>query len=112
MAELHAQRIPIPGEAGVGYVLDHGYDMPPLMLTADELEAAVLGAAWVASEADPSLARAARDLVSKLSSAIQKSSAPLFWTEVRNLFRPAPLCPNSSTARFCATPFGNAIACN
>jgi predicted DNA-binding transcriptional regulator YafY len=112
MAELHAQRIPIPGEAGVGYVLDHGYDMPPLMLTADELEAAVLGAAWVASEADPSLARAARDLVSKLSSAIQKSSAPLFWTEVRNLFRPAPLCPNSSTARFCATPFENAIACN
>ena len=36
----------------MGYVLDDGYDMPPLMLTADELEAAELGAAWVASEAD------------------------------------------------------------
>ena len=39
-----AQRVPIRGEAGVGYVLDRDFDMPPLMLTADEIEAAVLGA--------------------------------------------------------------------
>ena len=77
MAELAAQRIPITGEAGMGYVLDDGYDMPPLMLTADELEAAALGAAWAASEADPSLARAARDLVSKLSEAIPKELRPI-----------------------------------
>lgn len=77
MAELTAQRVPITGEAGMGYVLDDGYDMPPLMLTADELEAAALGAAWVASEADPSLARAARDLVSKLSEAIPKELRPI-----------------------------------
>ena len=77
MAELHAQRIPITGEAGVGYVLDGSYDMPPLMLTADELEAAALGAAWVVSEADPSLARAARDLVTKLSTAIPKELRPV-----------------------------------
>jgi len=77
MAELTAQRIPITGEAGMGYVLDNGYDMPPLMLTADELEAAALGAAWVASEADPSLARAARDLVSKLSEAIPNELRPI-----------------------------------
>ncbi len=77
MAELTAQRIPIIGEAGMGYVLDDGYDMPPLMLTPDELEAAALGAAWVASEADPSLARAARDLVSKLSEAIPKELQPI-----------------------------------
>ncbi len=77
MAELMAQRIPITGEAGMGYVLNDGYDMPPLMLTADELEAAALGAAWVASEADPSLARAARDLVTKLSEAIPKELRPI-----------------------------------
>lgn len=76
MAELAAQRIPITGEAGMGYVLDDGYDMPPLMLTADELEAAALGAAWVASEADPTLARAARDLVAKLSETIPKELRP------------------------------------
>jgi len=57
--------------------MDDGYDMPPLMLTADELEAAALGAAWVASEADPTLARAARDLVTKLSAAIPKELRPI-----------------------------------
>ncbi len=77
MAELTAQRVPITGEAGMGYVLNDGYDMPPLMLTADELEAAALGAAWVASEADPTLARAARDLVAKLSEAIPKELRPI-----------------------------------
>lgn len=77
MAELAAQRVPITGEAGTGYILDEGYDMPPLMLTADELEAAALGAAWVAANADPALGRSARDLVSKLSEAIPAELRPV-----------------------------------
>jgi len=77
MAELIAQRVPIIGEAGTGYVLDDGYDMPPLMLTADELEAAALGAQWVAMQSDLSLARAARDLVTKLSDAIPPELRPI-----------------------------------
>lgn len=77
MAELVAQRVPVIGEAGMGYVLDDEYNMPPLMLTADELEAAALGAALVASYADPSLALAARDLVAKLSEAIPKELRPV-----------------------------------
>lgn len=77
IAELTAQRVPVTGKAGTGYVLNDGYDMPPLMLTADELEAAALGAEWVASQADPSLARAARDLVSKLSETIPKDLRPV-----------------------------------
>src|SRR3990167_8196599 len=62
IAALVGQRAPIRGEAGVGYVLDDGYDMPPLMLTPDEIEAAVLGAQWVAGRGDPVLAKAAKDL--------------------------------------------------
>ena len=50
IATLMAQRVPIRGEAGIGYVLDGGFDMPPLMLTSDEVEAAVLGAQWVAGQ--------------------------------------------------------------
>ena len=38
-----ASGFPIEGEAGLGYLLAAGYDMPPLMLTPDELEAVVLG---------------------------------------------------------------------
>ena len=59
IAQLMADRVPIRGEAGIGYVLEGGFDMPPLMLTPDEIEAAMLGAQWVMTRADPVLARAA-----------------------------------------------------
>lgn len=36
---LVGQRVPIRGEAGIGYVLNAGFDLPPLMLTSDEVEA-------------------------------------------------------------------------
>ena len=48
IATLMEQRVPIRGEAGMGYILEKGFDLPPLMLTPDEIEAAVLGAQWVA----------------------------------------------------------------
>jgi len=77
MAELIAQRVPIRGEAGMGYVLQDGYDMPPLMLTADELEAALLGAKWVSVHGDRALARGAEDLVAKLSVALPEELQPV-----------------------------------
>lgn len=77
IAALVAQRAPIRGEAGIGYVLDAGFDMPPLMLTSDEVEAAVLGAQWVAARGDPSLARAARDLMAKIAVTVPESLRPL-----------------------------------
>lgn len=77
MAELIAQRVPIRGEAGTGYVLEQGYDMPPLMLTADELEAAVLGAQWVAARGDAALSRGARDLIAKLTVAVPRELQPV-----------------------------------
>jgi predicted DNA-binding transcriptional regulator YafY len=77
MAELIAQNVPVRGEAGTGYILDAGYDMPPLMLTPDELEAAILGAAWVAKRGDPALARGARDLIAKIVHATPVSLRPV-----------------------------------
>ena len=70
IAELMAQQVPIRGEAGIGYVLDRHFDMPPLMLTPDELEVAVLGAQWVAMRSDPVLANAARDLIAKITHSV------------------------------------------
>ncbi|GAB2207504.1 YafY family protein [Roseibium sp. ROS1] len=66
IATLAAQRVPIRGEAGVGYVLEEGFDMPPLMLTAEEIDAAVLGALWVSTRAEPELAKAAENLIAKI----------------------------------------------
>jgi len=77
IATLMAQRVPIRGEAGTGYVLEKGYDLPPLMLTPDEIEAAVLGAQWVAGHADPVLATAARDLIAKIAQTVPERLQPL-----------------------------------
>jgi len=71
-AELIAQRVPLRGDAGIGYLLGAGYELPPLMLTADELDTAILGAAWVAQRGDAALARAARSLVEKLGQVVPK----------------------------------------
>lgn len=76
IATLMGQRVPIRGEAGMGYVLEGGFDLPPLMLTPDEIEAAVLGAQWVASRGDPALAKAAQDLIAKISVAVPERLRP------------------------------------
>jgi len=77
VADLIGQRVPIRGEAGLGYVLGDAFDMPPLMLTPDEIEAAVLGAQWVAGRGDPVLARAALDLIAKITAVVPERLRPL-----------------------------------
>ena len=70
VAHLIAQRVPIEGEAGFGYVLSASYDMPPLMLTPDEIEAVVLGAQWVVERGDTILSPAARDVIAKIAAVV------------------------------------------
>jgi predicted DNA-binding transcriptional regulator YafY len=88
IADLIGQRVPIRGEAGVGYVLDDGFDMPPLMLTPDEIEAAVLGAQWVAGHSDSALTRAAHDLIAKIAAAVPERLRP-FVQEPATSARPS-----------------------
>jgi predicted DNA-binding transcriptional regulator YafY len=88
IATLIGQRIPIRGEAGMGYVLERGFDLPPLMLTPDEIEAAVLGAQWVAGHADPALVRAAEDLIAKIADTVPERLRP-FVLEPASRARPA-----------------------
>lgn len=76
VADLIGQRVPIEGEAGLGYLLATSYDMPPLMLAPDELEAVVLGAQWVANHSDKVLANAARDVVAKIAAVIPERMRP------------------------------------
>lgn len=65
VAALIGQGVPINGEAGVGYVLEPGFHMPPLMLTPDEIEAVTLGVLWVQTRGEPELALAAEKLIIK-----------------------------------------------
>ncbi len=76
IAALVAQRVPITGEAGIGYVLERGFDMPPLMLTPDELDAAMLGASWVASRGEPEMVRAAQSLIAKVEAVVPEHLRP------------------------------------
>lgn len=66
IAILQARQIPIMGEAGVGYVMRAGYDLPPLNLDADEADAVSLGLAMIARTGDPALWKAARRAARKL----------------------------------------------
>ncbi|HEY4205043.1 MAG TPA: YafY family protein [Xanthobacteraceae bacterium] len=87
IATLIGQHVPIRGEAGMGYVLERGFDMPPLMLTPDEIEAAVLGAQWVAGHADPVLGKAAQDLIAKIAATVPDRLRP-FVQEPASRARP------------------------
>lgn len=86
IAGLIDEGVPIRGEAGIGYVLGDGYDLPPLMFNADEIEAMLVGLRWVEARGDASLARAASDVVAKIGQMLPKHLRPV-------LFEPAVDAP-------------------
>jgi len=66
IADLQSTGVPIDGEAGVGYVLRSGYDLPPLMFTRDEIVALVAGTRMIRSWGGASMARAATEALMKI----------------------------------------------
>lgn len=68
--DLMASGVPIEGEAGVGYILRGGYDLPPVMFNEQEIEALVLGVRIVETWADTKLAQAAGDVLAKVESVV------------------------------------------
>jgi predicted DNA-binding transcriptional regulator YafY len=85
IADLIGSGVPIAGEAGVGYRLEHGFDLPPLMFSEAEIEAIVLGSRMVTAFADPALAQAAEDVLVRLGYADGKR------TDSTRLVRPLAL---------------------
>lgn len=70
IADLMATGVPIAGEAGLGYVMRGGFDLPPLMFNEQEVEALILGARIVESWTDRELASAAGSVISKVESVL------------------------------------------
>ncbi|MET4634401.1 helix-turn-helix transcriptional regulator [Kaistia defluvii] len=105
IAHLIGQRVPIAGEAGFGYVLDPRYDMPPLMLTPEEIEAVVLGAQMVAKLGDAAITNAARDVLAKIASTIPSDLLP-FMVEPAVSLKPSEVEDGS---RFDSRPLRRAI---
>ncbi len=68
---LQAQGADIRGEPGLGYVLQPGFTLPPLMFTTEEIEAIVLGSRWVAAgHADTRLSQSASQALSKITAVL------------------------------------------
>jgi predicted DNA-binding transcriptional regulator YafY len=71
--DLSLSGVPVEGEAGVGYRLSHGFDLPPIMFSLDEVEALVAGARMVEAWGGPALAGHARTAISKIALALPKA---------------------------------------
>ena len=70
VAELMAQGVPIEGEAGVGYRMQAGFDLPPLMFTKDEAQALVASVRIAQGRLDLALGRHAETALSKILSVL------------------------------------------
>ncbi|MGN6789596.1 MAG: helix-turn-helix transcriptional regulator [Rhodanobacteraceae bacterium] len=70
VADLQTSGVAIEGEAGVGYLLRKGSDIPPLMFTAEELESLVVGTRFVRAFAGERLARGAQSAMLKIDAVL------------------------------------------
>ena len=66
IADLQAQGVPIEGEAGVGYRMRAGFDLPPLMFTQTEAQALVAAVRLARPRLDLALAAQAEAALSKI----------------------------------------------
>jgi predicted DNA-binding transcriptional regulator YafY len=87
--DLVVSGVPIEGEAGVGYCLRRGYQVPPLMFDEQELQALVFGADVAKSWGDAAMAQAADRILAKIDAVLpdrlrpQLSSQRLVVPDVR-----------------------------
>lgn len=74
VADLQHQGVPIEGEAGVGYRLGQGFDLPPLMFSVDEARALVASVRMAQVWQDPVLAQASQLALGKILSVLPPSA--------------------------------------
>ena len=70
ISALQSMRIPIDGEAGIGYIMRPGFDLPPLAFDSDEVEAIIVGLALLTRTGDTGLQRAAKRVASKIGDSL------------------------------------------
>ncbi len=70
IAHLIGAGLPIEGEAGLGYMMRAGYDLPPLMFTEEEIVALTAGARMVSAFGGHSMARGADSALDKIAAVL------------------------------------------
>jgi predicted DNA-binding transcriptional regulator YafY len=87
IVDLQGSGVPVEGEAGVGYIMRDGYDLPPLMFTRDEIAALVAGARMVRAWGGLSMARAAEEALVKIGAVLPDAKRPT--VEATAIFAPS-----------------------
>lgn len=70
IADLQSTGVPIDGEAGVGYIMREGFDLPPLMFSREEIVALVTGARLARAWGGAAIARAAEEALIKIEAVL------------------------------------------
>ncbi|MGV6813033.1 MAG: helix-turn-helix transcriptional regulator [Brevirhabdus sp.] len=70
VADLIGSGVPVEGEAGVGYIMRSGFDLPPLMFTEDEIVALVAGARMIRAWGGAEMAQAAEEALVKIGAVL------------------------------------------
>lgn len=73
IASLQASRLPIEGEAGFGYVMRKGFDLPPLMFNQVELEAITVGLSMIPRSGDGGLMAAGQSVLKKIADVVPET---------------------------------------
>lgn len=74
VADLIGSGVPVEGEAGVGYVMREGFDLPPLMFTRDEIVALVAGARLIRAWGGMAMASAAEEALVKIGAVLPEEA--------------------------------------
>ena len=70
IADLQSTGVPIDGEAGIGYIMRSGFDLPPLMFNREEIVALVTGARMVKAWGGTAMASAAEEALVKIEAVL------------------------------------------
>lgn len=96
--DLSLTGTPIEGEAGVGYRLRGGFELPPLMFELEEIEALTLGARMVEAWSSPQLGAAALSAIAKIATALPPERRQ--WLEASRTYVPQFHIPKQLGERF------------
>ena len=96
--DLSLSGVPIESEAGVGYMLRHSLDIPPIMFDADELEAMILGVKMITAWSGNELAKSAHSALDKIEAVLPSELKK--HLETSKLFVPTFAIPNKHKDNF------------
>ena len=97
VADLLVQGVPIEGEAGVGYRMRPGFDLPPLMFSREEAQALVASVRVARSRLDEALSAQAESALSKILAVLPPASRAA--AESMAVFAPPVAVDASARAR-------------